>query len=67
MVLRAFWVSPGLLLGALVTLTHCMTIENLPPEQDLPDGGKIWVSSFGLNMDGVPPPRYIVSMGSPAR
>merc|ERR1712004_523310 len=36
---RCLW----LLLGALVTLTHCMTIENLPPEQDLPDGGKIWV------------------------
>ena len=44
---RCLW----LLLGALVTLTHCMTIENLPPEQDLPDGGKIWVSSFNTRFE----------------
>ena len=35
-----FW----LLLSALATLTHCLTLENLPLEQELPDGGKIWVS-----------------------
>merc|ERR1711953_334199 len=34
-----FW----LLLSALATLTHCLTLENLPLEQELPDGGKIWV------------------------